>query len=49
MKGVIPVAGEDDLESLIACVAAEADHEADRRRQRRLYEAIAILEGSHVS
>jgi hypothetical protein len=48
MKGLILFAGEDDLESLMGCVAAQANHEADRRRQRGLDEAIVILEDSYV-
>lgn len=39
---VLP-ASDDDLEELIGFVAAEANHEPDRRRQRRLDAAFASL------
>ena len=36
-------AGADDLEELLGCVAAEANHEKDRRRQKRLDQAFEAL------
>ena len=40
----IVLAGEeDDLDELIGYVAAEANHEKDRRRQRRLDAAFEVL------
>lgn len=36
-------AGEDDLEELLGYVAAEANHEQDRRRQKRLDQAFQAL------
>ena len=36
-------AGEDDLEELLGHVAAEANHETDRRRQKRLDQAVEAL------
>ncbi len=36
-------AGEDDLEELLGYVAAEANHEKDRRRQMRLDQAFQAL------
>ena len=36
-------AGEDDLEELLGYVAAEANHETDRRRQKRLDQAFQAL------
>jgi hypothetical protein len=36
-------AGEDDLDELLGYVAAEANHEKDRRRQKRLDQAIEAL------
>ena len=35
--------GEDDLEELVGYVAAEANHETDRRRQKRLDQAFQAL------
>ncbi|MGH9112494.1 MAG: hypothetical protein ACRDZN_09410 [Acidimicrobiales bacterium] len=37
------VGSVEDLDELIGFVAAEANHEDDRRRQRRLDEAFAVL------
>ena len=37
--------GEDDLEELLGYVAAEANHEKDRRRQKRLDQAFEALKG----
>jgi len=42
--GVVLAGTEDDLEELIEYVAAEANHEHDRRRQRRLDEAFDLLQ-----
>jgi len=36
-------AAEDDLEELLGYVAAEANHEKDRRRQKRLDQAFQAL------
>lgn len=36
-------ANDEDLDDLIGYVAAEANHEADRRRQERLDIAFAVL------
>ena len=36
-------AGEDDLEELLGYVAAESNHEKDRRRQKRLDQAFEAL------
>lgn len=36
-------AGEDGLEELLGYVAAEANHEKDRRRQKRLDQAFQAL------
>jgi len=42
--GVVALAGdEDDLEQLLDSVAAEANHEQDRRRQKRLDQAFEVL------
>jgi len=41
--GVVLAAGEDDLEELLGYVAAEANHEKDRRRQKRLDHAFQLL------
>lgn len=41
--GALLAADEDDLEELAGFVAAEANHEANRRRQRRLDEAFDVL------
>jgi hypothetical protein len=35
--------GEDDLDELLGYVAAEANHEKDRRRQKRLDQAFEAL------
>jgi len=37
-------AGEDDMEELLGYVAAEANHEKDRRRQKRLDQAFQALQ-----
>ena len=42
-EGVVLAADEDDLDELTDCVAAEANHEHDRRRQKRLDQAFAVL------
>ncbi len=41
-EGVV-LFGDDDFEELIGYVAAEANHEEDRRRQKRLDAAFATL------
>ena len=40
------VGTEDDLDNLVGFVAFEANHIADRRRQRRLDQVIGKLEGA---
>jgi hypothetical protein len=40
---IVLAANEDDLDELIGYVAAEANHAGDRRRQKRLDEAFAVL------
>jgi hypothetical protein len=42
-EGVILFGDDDDFEELIGYVAAEANHEADRRRQKRLDAAFTML------
>jgi len=42
-EGIVLAANDDDLEELIGYVAAEVNHEADRRRQKRLDIAFAVL------
>ena len=42
-EGVVLAAGDDDIEELLGYVAAEANHENDRRRQRRLDQAFQTL------
>ncbi len=44
-EGVVLAAGDDDLEELLGYVAAEANHEKDRRRQKRLDQAFQALSG----
>jgi hypothetical protein len=41
--GIALVGDDDDLDELLGYVAAEANHEDDRRRQRRLDDAFEIL------
>ena len=41
--GVVLVGDDDDLDELIGYVAAEANHEDDRRRQRRLDHAFETV------
>ena len=41
--GVILAGSDDELDALIDCVAAEANHEEDRRRQRKLDAAFEAL------
>lgn len=44
VDGVVVLSGnEDDLDELAGCVAAEANHEEDRRRQKRLDAAFGVL------
>ena len=42
-QGVVLAAGDDDIEELLGYVAAEANHEKDRRRQKRLDQAFQTL------
>jgi hypothetical protein len=42
-QGVVLAAGDEDLEELLGYVAAEANHEKDRRRQKRLDQAFQAL------
>ncbi len=42
-EGIILAGDEDDLDELIGYVAAEANHEEDRRRQKRLDAAFGVL------
>lgn len=44
VDGIVLLGTEDDLEELIEYIAAEANHEDDRRRQRRLDDASDILQ-----
>jgi len=41
--GIVLLGDDDDLDELMGCVAAEANHEGDRRRQRRLDDAFQVL------
>ncbi|MEA2686734.1 MAG: hypothetical protein QOE93_1929 [Actinomycetota bacterium] len=43
--GIVLAGAHDDLEQLIDSVAAEANHEDKRRRQKRLDDALDALEG----
>lgn len=42
-RGIVLAAGDDDIEELLDHVAAEANHEKDRRRQKRLDQAFQAL------
>ncbi len=42
-RGLVLAADDDDLDELAGFVAAEANHESDRRRQKRLDNAFAAL------
>ena len=42
-EGIVLVGDDDDLEELTGYVAAEANHEDNRRRQRRLDDAFEII------
>jgi hypothetical protein len=42
-EGVVLAAGDGDIEELLGYVAAEANHEKDRRRQKRLDLAFQML------
>ncbi len=42
-QGIVLTGSEDDLDELIGYVAAEANHEADRRRQKRLDAAFKVI------
>jgi hypothetical protein len=44
--GVILTVTQDDLEELLGYVAAEANHEPDRRRQKRLDSAFSAIESA---
>jgi hypothetical protein len=44
--GAVLAATDDDLEELIGALAAEANHEPNRRRQRRLDAAFDVLNGA---
>ncbi len=44
--GVVVAGDDDDFEELLGDVAAEANHETDRRRQKRLDTAFEMLSGS---
>ena len=45
--GAVLAATVEDLEELIGAVAAEANHEPDRRRRRRLDVAFDVLSAAH--
>jgi hypothetical protein len=45
-EGAILLAGDEDLDELIGYVAAEANHESNRPRQRRLDAALDALTGA---
>jgi hypothetical protein len=42
-EGIVLFGGDDDLDELMGYVAAEANHEENRRRQRRLDDAFQVL------
>jgi hypothetical protein len=42
-EGIMVAGNDDDLEELLGSVAAEANHEEDRRRQKRLDRAFELL------
>lgn len=42
-EGIVVVGSENDLDGLLGYVAAEANHEKDRRRQKRLDAAFQAL------
>lgn len=42
-EGIVLVGDDDDLDELMGYVAAEANHEENRRRQRRLDDAFQVL------
>ena len=44
-EGVLLACDEEELEELLGCLAAEANHETDRRRQKRLDQAFEVLKG----
>ncbi len=44
--GAVLLTTDEELEELIGFVAAEANHEPDRRRQRRLDTVFAALEAA---
>ena len=41
--GIVVAGDDEDLDELIGYVAAEANHEQDRRRQKRLDAAFKVL------
>lgn len=43
--GAVLIGDDDAFDELLGYVAAEANHEANRRRQRRLDEAFQLLNG----
>ena len=43
ISAVVLTGSEDDLDEMIGYVAAEANHEEDRRRQKRLDTAFAVI------
>ena len=47
-KGSLLTGSEDELDELVGYVAAEANHEDDRRRQRRLDTAFEVLNDAHT-
>jgi hypothetical protein len=48
-EGVLLVATEEDLEYLLGFVAAEANHESNRRRQAALDEMLGVLSAASAS
>ncbi len=44
-EGVVLAGNEEDLEELLGSLAAEANYETDRRRQKRLDQAFEVLTG----
>lgn len=48
-ESALLAAGEDDLEALLGYVAAEPNHEKDRRRQKRLDQAFQAARTSSIS
>ncbi|MGH2722182.1 MAG: hypothetical protein ACRDJO_11380 [Actinomycetota bacterium] len=48
-EGVLLIGGEDDLDYLMEFVAAEANHELNRRRQAALDEILGVLSAASTS